>query len=114
MEKEMVGFVFARDDKVAELLRNATAFRDKKEWDAAINTLAEAKKLMLISPVLYPTETWCKYPLYLQFAGRWDEALVEFEFLLDLNKRKSRHKIDRRCVKRKMGLAFSRMKTKEG
>jgi tetratricopeptide (TPR) repeat protein len=81
---------FARDDKLAELLRQATAFKDKNDWDAALTTLAEAKTLMLVSPVSYPAETWCKYPLYLQQAGRFAEAMTEFQFLLDDLERRAR------------------------
>jgi len=83
-------FGFARDDRVAELLRQATALKVKKEWDAALDVLAEAKKLMLVSTVSYPAETWCKYPLYLQQAGRFEDAMSEFEFLLDDLERRAR------------------------
>lgn len=83
-------FGFAHDDKVAELLRQATAFKDQKDWDAALTALAEAKRLMLVSPVSYPAETWCKYPLYLQQAGRFEEAISEFQFLLDDLERRAR------------------------
>jgi hypothetical protein len=83
-------FGFARDDKVADLLKQATAFKDKEEWNAALAALAEAKRLMLVSTVAYPAETWCKYPLYLQQAGRFDEARSEFQFLLDDLERRAR------------------------
>ena len=83
-------FGFARDDRLAELLRQATAFKDQKDWDAALTALAEAKRLMLVSPVSYPAETWCKYPLYLQQAGRFEEAMSEFQFLLDDLERRAR------------------------
>jgi len=129
-------FGFARDERVAELLRQATAFKDKKEWDAALDVLAEAKKLMLVSPVAYPAETWCKYPLYLQQAGRFEEAVSEFQFLLnDLERRARRDaqlddpnvgperqklayyktiiRNDRRVIKEKMTLARSRQKKSE-
>ena len=45
---------------------------------------------MLVSPVSYPAETWCKYPLYLQQAGRFAEAMTEFQFLLDDLERRAR------------------------
>jgi tetratricopeptide (TPR) repeat protein len=90
-EGRSIMFAFARDDRVAELLRQATAFKDKKEWDKALSVLAEAKKLMLVSPVAYSIETWCKYPLYLQQAGRFEEAMEEFKFLFDDLERRARH-----------------------
>lgn len=124
-------FGFARDDRVAELLRQATAFKDQKDWDAALTVLAEAKRLMLVSPVSYPAETWCKYPLYLQQAGRFEEAISEFQFLLDDLERRARRdsqledpnvgpesqkleyykgiiRNDGRIIKEKMALARSR------
>jgi tetratricopeptide (TPR) repeat protein len=129
-------FGFARDDKLAELLREATAFKDQKDWDAALKALAEAKRLMLVSPVCYPAETWCKYPLYLQQAGRYEEAMAEFQFLLaDLERRARRDarlddpsvgprrqkmvyykgliRNDMRVIKEKMALAQSRQKKAE-
>ena len=81
---------FARDDRVAELLRQATAFRNQRNWDAALTALAEAKRLMLVSSVSYPAETWCKYPLYLQQANRFEEAISEFQFLLNDLERRAR------------------------
>ena len=71
------------EDRVAHLLRTATAFKKSKKWEIALAALLEAKRLMLSSSEIYPAETWCKYPLYLQRAGRTDEALAEFQFLLD-------------------------------
>ena len=126
-------FGFARDDRVAELLRQATAFKDRKEWDAALAVLVEAKGLMLVSPVSYPAETWCKYPLYLQQAGCFEEAISEFHFLLDDLERRARRdaqlddpnvgpesqkleyyegiiRNDGRIIKEKMALAQSRQK----
>ena len=84
-------FGFARDEKLAKLLKQATSFKDKGDWNSAIRTLAEAKELMLVSPVSYPAETWCKCPLYLQQAGRFKEAMTEFQFLLDDLERRARH-----------------------
>lgn len=126
-------FNFARDDKAAELLKQSTELANKNKWDKALSALAEAKKLMLISPVAYPIETWCKYPLYLQRAGRFEEAIIEFQFLFDDLDRRARHeaKLDnpnigsehrkkayyqiiinnsKRVIKEKMALAQSRQK----
>lgn len=124
-------FKFVSDDRVAELLKQATVLKEQKEWDAALVVLFEAKQLMLVSPVSYPAATWCKYPLYLQQAGRFEEAIVEFQFLLDDLERRARKDAqvdnlsvgtkrqkmtyyqiiinnDRRIIKEKMALAQKR------
>lgn len=42
----------------------------------------------MVSEVHYPDETWCKYPLYLSRAGRFQEAETEFDWLIsDLPRR---------------------------
>lgn len=127
---------FDIDDKLSALLREATAFKEQKDWNAAVKALAEAKSLMLISPLCYPAETWCKYPLYLQQAGRFEEAMGEFNFLLnDLERRARRDarlddpnvgpkrqkmvyykgliRNDSRVIKEKLALAQSRQKKTE-
>lgn len=72
----------------ADLLRQATAQADAGDWDAAITTLRLARDRMLASDTIYPMETWCKLPLYLSRAGRFEEAEVEFGWLLaDLPRR---------------------------
>ena len=122
---------FDLDDRLSALLREATAFKDQKDWNAALKALAEGKSLMLVSPVCYPAETWCKYPLYLQQAGQFEEAIFEFNFLLADLKRRARRdarlddpnvgpkrqkmvyykgliRNDERVIKEKMALAQSR------
>ncbi len=79
------------DEKLSALLRKATAFKDSKQWPEAIAALYEAKKLMLVSPVSYPIETWCKLPLYLQQADLFAESMAEFQFLRDDLERRARH-----------------------
>lgn len=81
---------FPRDDETAKLLRDATAFKESGDWDSAIRALAEAKERMLSSVIGYPAETWCKYPLYLQQAGRFEESMAEFDFLLNDLERRAR------------------------
>lgn len=71
-----------RDEQIAALLRQSTAFKDAHNWDEAIASLYQAKTLMLQSGICYPAETWCKLPLYLQQAGRYSESMDEFQFLL--------------------------------
>ena len=56
--------------------------------DAALDYLTQAKARMIESPVHYPIETWCKLALYLSRAGRFEESLHEFDWLLaDLPRR---------------------------
>lgn len=58
----------------------------------AIAALYEAKSLMLESNINHPAETWCRLPLYLQHAGRYEEAMLEFDYLLaDLPERAKRY-----------------------
>lgn len=84
----MIAEAFPRDDEIAALLREATAHADTNEWDAALDYLTQAKARMIESPVHYPIETWCKLALYLSRAGRFEESLHEFDWLLaDLPRR---------------------------
>jgi hypothetical protein len=131
-----VRILFGPDDGVGELLMQATEFKSKKDWASALAALAKAKKLMLVSSVTYPGETWCKYPLYLQWAGRFDESMAEFQFLLDDLERRARRetRLDdsdsgpkkrkmacyriivregRRVIKEKMALAKTRQQKAE-
>lgn len=82
--------MFASDEPLAALLRESTAFKDAGQWQDAVACLYSAKALMLVSPVSYPAETWCKLPLYLQQAGMFAESMAEFQFLLDDLPRRAR------------------------
>lgn len=79
------------DESLTTLLRESTTFKDAGRWIEAVASLYQAKALMLASTVCYPAETWCKLPLYLQQAGRFTEAMDEFQFLLDDLPRRARH-----------------------
>lgn len=74
-----LGSTFADDSTTDALLRDATRYADGKDWDQAIACLEKADARMQVSPVSYPIATWLKLPLYLQKAGRFDEAMDEFE-----------------------------------
>lgn len=79
---------FPRDDATAALLRLSTELADKDDWVGAIDTLIAARERMVDSCVHYPVETWCKLPLYLSRAGRFQEAEAAFDWLLaDLPRR---------------------------
>lgn len=75
--------MFAEDPETARLLREATKWADAKDWDQAIICLRQANARMKVSPVAYPVQTWLKFPLYLQKAGRFEEAITEFTRLAD-------------------------------
>lgn len=74
-------FAFPKDEETDALLRQSTRQAEEGNWDAAIVTLRAAWKRMMVSPVAYPVETWCKPPLYLSRAGRFDEADEAFDWL---------------------------------
>lgn len=84
-------FAFPKDEETDALLRQSTRQADDGNWDAAIATLRIVWKRMMVSPVAYPVETWCKLPLYLSRAGRFDEADEAFDWLeSDLERRAAR------------------------
>lgn len=69
------------EERARTLLIEATDYKGK-DWDRSIACLREAYALMAKSPVVHPTATYCRLPLYLQQAGRFDASLIEFEKLL--------------------------------
>ena len=75
--------MFAQDPETAALLREATQWSDAKAWDRAIACLRQANARMKVSPVSYSVQAWLRLPLYLQKAGRFDEAMIEFTRLAD-------------------------------
>lgn len=86
-----VQVVFGHDEETSALLRRSTREAAVGDWDAAIATLYAARERLVNSPLTYPTETWCKLPLYLSRAGRFDEADAALDWLLaDLPRRKKK------------------------
>jgi hypothetical protein len=69
-----------RDEETAALLREATAAKNGKNWDRAITCLFEAKVRMGDG---YPIDSRLRLPLFLQQAGRFEEAIMEFQWLID-------------------------------
>jgi hypothetical protein len=65
-----------------ELLKIATQKRDAEDINAAIELLRTAYSKIALTSVSYPVNTFLRLPLYLQEAGRTDEAWKEFESLL--------------------------------
>ena len=69
-------------ERIAELNRTATCYKDEKEWDRAIACLREAAALTPESELSYPAEHYTRLPLFLQQGGYFDEAMREFELLI--------------------------------
>ena len=64
-------------------MREATAYKQEGRWDDAISTLRKAYAILGDDIyVNYPIETALRLPLYLQQAGRYEEAQQEFQRLL--------------------------------
>jgi tetratricopeptide (TPR) repeat protein len=63
------------------LHREATTHK-KVNWDAAVACLQEAANLMRQHDSPHIIESWTRLPVFLQQAGRYDEAIQEFERLL--------------------------------
>ena len=66
----------------SNLLKKATQKKRDGDLDAAIACLREAYGLMSKHTTIYPIDTYLRLPLYLQHAGRYGEAMAEFEQLL--------------------------------
>lgn len=69
------------DQKIADLHREATRYKGS-DWDKAIGLLQEAAELMRKNNTNHLMQQWLRLPLLLQQAGRFDEAMQEFERLL--------------------------------
>lgn len=69
-------------ERIAELNRAATRYKDEKDWDKAIACLREASDLTPKSNMSYAAEHYTRLPLFLQQGGRFEEAMQEFESLL--------------------------------
>jgi hypothetical protein len=69
------------DERISNLHKTATAAKEI-DWPKAIASLREASELMRKSDGLYPNERWTRYPVFLQQASRFDEAMEEFSKLI--------------------------------
>ena len=72
----------AEEERGSELLKEATRKKAAKDIDGAILSLREAYPLLERSAAVYPIDTYLRLPLYLQRAGRFEEAQQEFQALL--------------------------------
>ena len=73
----------AEEEDFSALHRTATEFKDAKQWEEAIACLRKAKALVSSSGDGHTEQSLCRLPLFLQQAGHFDEALAEFQELLD-------------------------------
>jgi tetratricopeptide (TPR) repeat protein len=70
------------EEQVAALHRQATQLKGK-DIGAEIECLRQARNLMRKSGAFWDAGSSVRLPLYLQQAGRFDEAMSEFQALLD-------------------------------
>ena len=77
----MFEFLFNNND-ISSLLSHATELK-KKDVNRAIETLKRAYVIIAKSNTEYSVETFLRLPLYLQEANKSNEALIEFNNLLN-------------------------------
>lgn len=73
------------DEITASLHREATKLSDEGNLKVAIECLKKAQERMIEQPTYWPIESWLRLPLYLQKDGRYDEAIAQFNWLLEKN-----------------------------
>lgn len=78
------------------LHKEATVLKLAGDWNGAVAKLELAKKIMLLENRVYTEGMWTRLAKFLQYAGRYDESMKEFDFLMsDLERRiKDQHGID--------------------
>lgn len=67
------------EERFADLHREATQYKNTGDWDKAIACLREAEK---IAPDM-PVKSAARLPLFLQQSGHFEEAMIEFQKLID-------------------------------
>jgi len=72
----------------AALHREATALKLLGDWTGAIEKLKLAKVEMLKYGD-HSVYSWCRLPFFLQYAGRYEESMQEFDFLIEDVRRQS-------------------------
>jgi tetratricopeptide (TPR) repeat protein len=68
---------------ISTLHKNATAYKNAGDIENAISLLYQAKLLANQNPISCPIDSWLRLPLFLQQAGRFNEAMAEFNDLLE-------------------------------
>lgn len=70
-------------EQISTLNKRATALGNHDEWDKALACLREARVLMdRPDTPSYGINTWVRLPQYLHRAGRFEEAMAEFDQML--------------------------------
>lgn len=70
------------DQEIARLHREATACKGG-DWPGAIRSLARAVSLMEKSGLSYPAEKWLRLGVFLQQAGKFEDAMRYLSRMLD-------------------------------
>lgn len=80
----MMRFIATEADRVGELHRRATALVNDGNLPDAIECLRQAQAIMRSNPgVVFTVQQWLRLPLFLQQAGCFDEAMAEFDRLIE-------------------------------
>ncbi|MEO1211512.1 MAG: hypothetical protein AAFX78_18520 [Cyanobacteria bacterium J06638_20] len=74
---------FVMNPRAAALTKLATQFKQQGDMDGAIAALEAAETAMAEGKTTYGVDTYCKLPLYLQQAGRGEEATQKLIALLE-------------------------------
>lgn len=85
----MFGF---QEDKETDILhKQATSYSKNGDLNSAIETLYYIKEKMLVSNVFYTIDYWTRLPKFLQKAGRFNDAIIEINFLIEDVERRHIH-----------------------
>jgi len=83
--------VYSGLSEADKLLKEATTKKKSGDINGAIKALRDSYKIINENPTSYPIETYLRLPLYLQEAGKGDEAWSEFNQLIMWVNTKSRY-----------------------
>ena len=71
------------EQRISSLHREATDLKSKGDFERAIQCLREAEILKKDTKTIYPIKHSLRLPLFLQQSGNFDEAMFEFQKLID-------------------------------
>jgi len=74
--------MFEKNDDASASLRLATELKNSGKLNEAVTELGKFQRLVASGKVAYPVACFLRLPMYLQVAGRRDEAWAEFYRLL--------------------------------
>ncbi len=75
--------LFKKNHDAGDLLKEATSAKKAGNIDKAITILKKAYKAISKDVIIYSPQTFLRLPLYLQEAGKPEEAWKEFQLLLN-------------------------------